>query len=287
MTTPHCSMPCVSVSISPAPRGAATRGSAVPAPSCSTVAGPWPASSSRWRPRAEGSPRRRSRGRRPTAPCATSVPRTRRPPVRLLHTWTDLLGRRGGREDAAGWPSAVTGDVRPEAGPPALTAEAVRERMSGNLCRCGAYVTIVQAVARASEVSAWRRRREGVRIPARTRRPRRPRPARHRPGRPPPRPRHQPRRPDEGRCGTARPARRRLASIRQHGLSVNSPTVNGVRTIAAPIFVGDKISGTLAIVGTTAAVPDDVESPMAQALLETARALSQRLGSSDDAPIAD
>ncbi|EDY56615.1 4-hydroxybenzoyl-CoA reductase, gamma subunit [Streptomyces sviceus ATCC 29083] len=54
-------------------------------------------------------------------------------------------------EHAAGWPSAVTDDVRPEAGPPPLSAEEIRERMSGNLCRCGAYVSIVQAVAQAAE----------------------------------------------------------------------------------------------------------------------------------------
>ncbi|MGC3003211.1 2Fe-2S iron-sulfur cluster-binding protein [Streptomyces sp. G35A] len=53
-------------------------------------------------------------------------------------------------EHAAGWPSAVTGDVRPEAGPPPLTPEEIRERMSGNLCRCGAYVAIARAVARAA-----------------------------------------------------------------------------------------------------------------------------------------
>ncbi|MGV9251854.1 2Fe-2S iron-sulfur cluster-binding protein [Streptomyces sp. NPDC003697] len=53
-------------------------------------------------------------------------------------------------EHAAGWPSAVTGDLRPEAGPPPLSAEEIRERMSGNLCRCGAYVSIVEAVARAA-----------------------------------------------------------------------------------------------------------------------------------------
>ncbi|MFH9662533.1 (2Fe-2S)-binding protein [Streptomyces sp. NPDC017248] len=53
-------------------------------------------------------------------------------------------------EHAAGWPSAVTEDVRPEAGPPALTAEEIRERLSGNLCRCAAYVSIVDAVARAA-----------------------------------------------------------------------------------------------------------------------------------------
>lgn len=54
-------------------------------------------------------------------------------------------------EHAAGWPSAVTEDIRPEAGPPSLTADEIRERMSGNLCRCGAYVSIVEAVARAAE----------------------------------------------------------------------------------------------------------------------------------------
>ncbi|MFE1312653.1 (2Fe-2S)-binding protein [Streptomyces sp. NPDC058755] len=55
------------------------------------------------------------------------------------------------QEHAAGWPSAVTDDVRPEAGPPPLSADEIRERMSGNLCRCGAYVSIVEAVARAAE----------------------------------------------------------------------------------------------------------------------------------------
>ncbi|MCQ4041828.1 (2Fe-2S)-binding protein [Streptantibioticus rubrisoli] len=54
-------------------------------------------------------------------------------------------------EHAAGWPSAVTADVRPEAEAAPLTAEEIRERMSGNLCRCGAYVSIVRAVARAAQ----------------------------------------------------------------------------------------------------------------------------------------
>ncbi|MDX3523225.1 (2Fe-2S)-binding protein [Streptomyces scabiei] len=53
-------------------------------------------------------------------------------------------------EHAAGWPSAATADVRPDAGAPPLSPEEIRERMSGNLCRCGAYVSIVEAVARAA-----------------------------------------------------------------------------------------------------------------------------------------
>jgi xanthine dehydrogenase YagT iron-sulfur-binding subunit len=46
-------------------------------------------------------------------------------------------------EAARGWPSAVT--VRAEAQP--LEAVDIRERMSGNLCRCGAYVNIVAAIS--------------------------------------------------------------------------------------------------------------------------------------------
>ncbi|MFH9298694.1 (2Fe-2S)-binding protein [Streptomyces sp. NPDC017520] len=57
-------------------------------------------------------------------------------------------------EHAAGRPSAVTDDPGPEAGLPPLTPDEIRERMSGNLCRCGAYVSIVQAVARAAESRA-------------------------------------------------------------------------------------------------------------------------------------
>ena len=45
-------------------------------------------------------------------------------------------------------PSAVTADL---AADPPLTPEEIRERMSGNLCRCGAYPAIVRAVARAAD----------------------------------------------------------------------------------------------------------------------------------------
>jgi len=50
-------------------------------------------------------------------------------------------------EASKGWPSAVTPDVRSE---PRLDDAEIRERMSGNLCRCGAYVNIVAAVAEAA-----------------------------------------------------------------------------------------------------------------------------------------
>jgi xanthine dehydrogenase YagT iron-sulfur-binding subunit len=55
------------------------------------------------------------------------------------------------REAAAGWPSAVTGPERAaESGPIELDPGEVRERMAGNLCRCGAYANIVPAVLDAA-----------------------------------------------------------------------------------------------------------------------------------------
>ncbi len=51
------------------------------------------------------------------------------------------------RELEGGWPSAVTPDV---AGGVVLTEAEIRERMSGNICRCGAYRNIVPAIADAA-----------------------------------------------------------------------------------------------------------------------------------------
>jgi xanthine dehydrogenase YagT iron-sulfur-binding subunit len=43
----------------------------------------------------------------------------------------------------SGWPSAVTnGDAQLDAGE-------IRERMNGNLCRCGAYANLVPAILQA------------------------------------------------------------------------------------------------------------------------------------------
>jgi xanthine dehydrogenase YagT iron-sulfur-binding subunit len=52
-------------------------------------------------------------------------------------------------EAEAGWPSQVTRDVSAEEMP--LTDEEIRERMSGNLCRCGAYANIVPAIHEAAD----------------------------------------------------------------------------------------------------------------------------------------
>jgi xanthine dehydrogenase YagT iron-sulfur-binding subunit len=54
-------------------------------------------------------------------------------------------------EVRAGWPSVVTTDL---AATTALTDDEIRERMSGNLCRCSAYPNIVAAIADAAEGTA-------------------------------------------------------------------------------------------------------------------------------------
>jgi xanthine dehydrogenase YagT iron-sulfur-binding subunit len=56
-------------------------------------------------------------------------------------------------EAKAGWPSAATADVRAPFTVTDLSDAEIRERMSGNLCRCACYPNIVNAVAEAAQWS--------------------------------------------------------------------------------------------------------------------------------------
>jgi xanthine dehydrogenase YagT iron-sulfur-binding subunit len=56
------------------------------------------------------------------------------------------------QEVAAGWPSVVTDDLNAEH--ITLDDNEIRERMSGNLCRCGAYANIVPAVQEIAQRKA-------------------------------------------------------------------------------------------------------------------------------------
>jgi xanthine dehydrogenase YagT iron-sulfur-binding subunit len=51
-------------------------------------------------------------------------------------------------EHKAGWPSHVTADI---AIAPTLTNAEIAERMSGNICRCGAYANIIAAIRDVAE----------------------------------------------------------------------------------------------------------------------------------------
>lgn len=55
------------------------------------------------------------------------------------------------QEIADGWPSDATHNLT---GVPKLSDEEIRERMSGNLCRCGAYPNIVDAIRDVAEAGA-------------------------------------------------------------------------------------------------------------------------------------
>jgi len=54
-------------------------------------------------------------------------------------------------EIKAGMPSHVSADLNAA---PRVTAEEIRERMSGNICRCGAYSNIVDAITEVAERQA-------------------------------------------------------------------------------------------------------------------------------------
>jgi len=51
------------------------------------------------------------------------------------------------KEIEAGIPSHVTLDL---VSPPEMTPDELRERMSGNICRCGAYSNILAAIEEAA-----------------------------------------------------------------------------------------------------------------------------------------
>lgn len=51
-------------------------------------------------------------------------------------------------EIGAGIPSHVTADLTAS---PRFTVEEIRERMSGNICRCGAYSNIIDAISEIAE----------------------------------------------------------------------------------------------------------------------------------------
>ena len=134
---PRCWTRCASTSGSPAPRRAATTASAAPAPCCSTGAGRTPA----------------SRSPSPTTAAQVTTVEGLGGADGALHplqeafiahdafqcgycTPGQLCSAAGMIEEARGEGAALDDDY-------------VRDRMSGNLCRCGAYRNIVPAIQEA------------------------------------------------------------------------------------------------------------------------------------------
>lgn len=69
-----------------------------------------------------------------------------------------------------------------------------------------------------------------------------------------------------------------LDDVRANGLAFNTRVVEGIAALAAPVFQGEEIVATIAVVGTVAAITDDPESPLAQRVRDAAQSLSAELG---------
>ena len=67
---------------------------------------------------------------------------------------------------------------------------------------------------------------------------------------------------------------REHARIRASRVAVNSRVVQGIRAVATPVFQETELVAAMALVGTTASLPDDAGSAVAAALREAAEVLS-------------
>jgi DNA-binding IclR family transcriptional regulator len=71
---------------------------------------------------------------------------------------------------------------------------------------------------------------------------------------------------------------RELRQIRDARVAVNSQVQEGIRAIATPVFQHTELAAAMALVGTTASIPDDPRSALARALRGAAEGLSAELG---------
>lgn len=79
---------------------------------------------------------------------------------------------------------------------------------------------------------------------------------------------------------------RELHMIRKAGVSINSPAVHGVRTIAAPVFEHRRIAASLAVISTAVSLSQGVEAEVIENLRRAAVGLSVDLGTpADDWPV--
>jgi len=73
-----------------------------------------------------------------------------------------------------------------------------------------------------------------------------------------------------------------LQHVRKDRIAVASDVEPGIRAVAAPVFAGERIMATMAIVGTVASVPESRTSAMARALTSAAGQLSREFGTVRD-----
>ncbi len=73
-------------------------------------------------------------------------------------------------------------------------------------------------------------------------------------------------------------ARSELESIRETRVAANSNVVAGIGAVATPVFQDRELVAAMEVVGTSATIPDDPSSAVAQRLRAAAERLSEELG---------
>jgi DNA-binding IclR family transcriptional regulator len=69
-----------------------------------------------------------------------------------------------------------------------------------------------------------------------------------------------------------------LKRIRQEGVAAHAGVIPGIGVVAAPVFQGDEVAGTLALIGMADTISEDPDSELAGRLREIAAELSDALG---------
>ncbi|MFE5703392.1 IclR family transcriptional regulator [Rhodococcus koreensis] len=88
----------------------------------------------------------------------------------------------------------------------------------------------------------------------------------------------------------AQQMQRKLSAVAARRIAMHQRVVQGVRTIAVPILGSDgNIRATLAVVGTTNSIPEDIDSGIAQALRAAGETLTTLIADADPAspPVAE
>jgi DNA-binding IclR family transcriptional regulator len=69
-----------------------------------------------------------------------------------------------------------------------------------------------------------------------------------------------------------------IETVRASGIAVSSDVIPGIRALATPVFQERDLVAAIALVGTTASIPEALDSPLAEQLSSCGRAVSAELG---------
>lgn len=75
-----------------------------------------------------------------------------------------------------------------------------------------------------------------------------------------------------------------IGQTRAAGVVVINRVVEGLRTVAVPVFDGRNVVASLAVIGTTSAIPEDPAGGQARAVIQAGERLSRQLGYQDPYP---